>query len=312
MPPRAWKLGLVAIFATGCATVKQPTYISYKHHPLLDSESGIIIVADACIRRKELFNNYIVVAESKMVAKTMLKSIEGYLTAHKVRIQKLFVPAVCGFLSTDRNIAQDVADNIGGEINELTGPYGVSDNLTGDPAVIEAFAKVSLNAHIKPWQDTYKKEYKNKEVVDESINLPISKEDFSMASLAISEKLSTPSIMYVSIAGVSGSGGLGAVRFLGNIAVGTLTAMAVGPVVTTGRSNYMIGYSPFPSSSNSMRMSVSLINLVEGNIPWSKRAAERLDPIELDATNVLSLVDRLLSDLVRQESTEWSPPGRPN
>lgn len=308
MPTKLSIFGIVIIAITGCSAGK-PTYVSYDRHPLLNDESGVVVIVDVCIRRKELIDNYIIVEESKAVAQSLLSSIRKYLETHNVKVREMIAPTVCGFLSVDKTVSQSVADRIDAEIRQKPSPFGVDNRFSTEPTVVEAFTKVGINAYLKPWVDAENRKNKTKNADYTPINLPISKEDFSSASLKISKKLQTNNALYVSIAGISGSGGLGAANFLSNVAVATVTAGAIGPTNITPNIAYFVGVAPFPTSSDSWRISASLMNLVGGQIQWSYGLGRGGDPIEPKTINSHKMINDLLGDLVLKDATVWTPPG---
>jgi len=297
-----YKLGLIGIciFIGGCASFP-PQFLTTAHDPLLDKNGGVALLADVCIKRGSLVrDDYVVVAESRAGAEDLVSVARNYLSDNGVQVRATFIPFVCGAWHDSKNSLQNVANNLDDNVREGTQPFDVSKDLKSDSDYVHALTVVATYAFQQPFVP-------KQQVASADQQIPlVSLEQLRTATAIVMAKTQASSILYIGVSGLSRSAGQNIVRGTGSFLIGVPVGMAT--AIATGG----IWVAPvLRAIPDSRLMSTALINLETATVPWSNAVSASGDPLKLDAVAAESAVDLLLSRLVRQPTSTWSPPGIP-
>ena len=276
-----YKLGLlgICIFIGGCATSLPPPFVTTAHDPLLDKNGGVVLLADVCIKRGRVFgDDYVVVAESKASAEALVSAARDYLSDNGVQVRATLIPFVCGAWHDSKNPPQNVANNLDDNVKVGTQPFDVSKDLERDSDYVHALTVVATYALWHPFMPKHRVE-----AADRRIPL-VNLEQLRTATAIVTAKTQASTMLYIGVYGHSRSAGQDIVHGIGSL----LTLRAI---------------------PNGRLMSTALIALETTNVPWSNAVSVTGDPLKLDVVANESAVDLLLSRLVRQPASTWTPPG---
>ena len=297
-----YKLGLIGIciFIGGCASFS-PQFVTTAHDPLLDKNGGVVLLADVCIKRGRVFgDDYVVVAESKTSAEALVSMARNYLSDNGVQVRTTLIPFVCGAWHDSKNPLQKVANNLDDNVRDGTQPFDVSKDLESDSDYVHALTVVATYAFQQPFVPK-----QNVPSADQQVPL-VSLEQFRTATAVVTAKTQASSILYIGVSGLSRSAGQNTIRGIGTFLIGVPVGMATA-IATQGF--YVVPV--LRAIPDSRLMSTALIAPETANVPWSNAVSVTGDPLKLDVDAAEPAVDLLLSSLVRQPASTWSPPGIP-
>ena len=303
----SWGLMGLLILLGGCAStpakfMATTGFVTTAHDPLLDKNGGVLLLADVCIRRGSLIrDNYVVVTESKAGAKTLVNEVHDYLSTYGVQVRATLIPFACGAWQDSKNSLQNVANNLDDSVREGQQPFDVSEDLKSDRDYVHALTTVATYAFqhpLAPGQNTNR--------ANPAVSL-VTVEQFRAASVIVMAKTKASSILYIGVSGLSRTAGQNVLRGTGSILIGTAVGMA-----TLG-AGAGVGLIVMPGPVGDSRlMSATVINLETAEVRWSNIVSAPGDPIKPDVVANQSIVDMLLSGLVRRPASMWSPPGIPS
>jgi len=283
---------LSSLLTLFCAcSAAPPSSYSVSHDKILNHKDGVLLLVDVCIQRDGIGDStdYFVIDESKYAAQQLIDVLQSYLNDSEIPVRGK-IQAVCAAKHGDK-LSIRASQSFSAKEFDSEQPLYVDLALLDDADYISAISTISTYAFERAALTPSKSNI-------EATSANSTKSDFLKAASIVKDRTNASSIMFLGALGTSRTNAKATVGFIGNVVVGTVTA-----VLTAGLgTGYYIGFMPGQQVSGRI-LEAALIDLSSGELTWSNAVKAGGDPIDSETWLDPDPLDLLLHDLLFQQNT---------
>lgn len=297
-PKRASAHALAAVslaLVAGCAA-PPPSVTRVVANPTVADAGGILVMVDVCVNYSPLAGgDYFVVSNARQGASAMESVVRQFLDAADLRRRTLLVPFVCGALHDQPEAPKRVADDVDAPVSERAQPLWVASELASDADYVRALQ--ALATHVSRRSVAAYDKGKPPAPGSSSQDSAADDERARDAATVVAHKSGHTSLLYVGVTGNSLSSqkafAIGAARVVAGVAL----SMAIGPVYTTGATQYHVVFVP-GGAVDTRQMAAGLLDLKQGKLMQSRVVSAGGDPMKPEVLAGHDGLNLLLRDML--------------